>query len=359
MQDTQNKHSLRSYRVHISPELFRPSSAKSFYCFTRDVLAITFFSAALYYAIQYDQYVLAILISIINGNFFFALFVVGHDCGHESFSKSKTTNNIVGFFAHHFLLTPYWAWKKSHKKHHNYSGNINKDESIVPFSRNEAQEALGVSPNNVSSFRKVRAFNLFIFITGINFHLYTIYNPRTNASHFVPNRVFLRPSDDKWIYLGTAANIAWLGFLCTLAYVNFPLFLLGYLIPILLCYHLMGLVTLMQHHHSESSWYYDRDWDYVKGALNTFDYQYGRCNTLIRHWHHDIANYHVVHHLFSAIPHYNLKAATEELKQKGVLNSTPKKFSYSDYFKIIWHCNFVENKNDEDTRYSLKSFEEL
>lgn len=353
------QYSLKTIRKHINSTFFKPQMAKSFLYLIRDIGAVALISSATFFAVEFKQYLLAFVLAIINGNFFFALFVVGHDCGHGSFSRSKKVNNIVGFVTHHFLLTPYWAWKKSHAKHHRYSGNINKDESIVPFSQDEAQAALGVSPQNKSSFLKVRIFNLFIFITGINFHLYTVYNPRTKASHFWPNNAFLTPSDTKWILLGTFTTLITLGLLITLAYLNLPLFLLGYLLPILICYHLMGLVTLMQHHHVDSTWNYDNEWDYVTGALNTFDYRYGRLNSLIRHWHHNIANYHVVHHLFSSIPHYNLKSATEELANNDILSKPAKNFAYLDYIKIIWHCNFVDNHQDGQKNYKLKPFEDL
>lgn len=354
-----NRHLLQEMRKHIDSRFFRPSMAVSLFHMIRDIVAIVVISVGIYFALVHQQYLLALILSVINGNFFFALFVVGHDCGHGSFSSSKRVNNVVGFVAHHFLLTPYWAWKKSHERHHMYSGNLNKDESIVPFNRDEAQQALGVRAQDKKSFLKVRLFNLFIFLTGINFHLYTVYNPRTKASHFWPNRVFLSKKDDKWIYLGLVTTVVFLVLLVMFAWSDFWFFLLAYMVPIFICYHLMGMVTLMQHHDADSGWYYDEDWDYVSGALNTFDYRYGWLNPLIRHWHHDIAHYHVVHHLFSAIPHYHLKAVSERLAKEKILLNEPKSFSYWRYVKIIWSCNFVENKVDETERYKLKAFEEL
>lgn len=297
--------------------------------------------------------------AVLAGNLFFGLFVIGHDCGHGSFSQNKAVNHVIGFILHHFLLTPYWAWKKSHQRHHRYLGNIEKDESLVPFSRRDVNLLLGVRKKGRLTFIKVRLFNLITFLTGLNFHIYTIYNPRTKCSHFLPNSLFFSEQDSKWIYFGTIVSIMLLSLSLYLT-IQHPLeMLLLYWVPFIVCFHLMGLVTLMQHHDFDSKWYYSRDWNRVNGLLNTFDYRYGALNSVISRLHHNIGNFHFIHHLLPLVPHYNLEAATKKILKELQIEHRTKNFTYGKYIKIILFCNFVENKNAEQEVYALKSFEQL
>jgi hypothetical protein len=47
------------------------------------------------------------------------VWVLAHECGHQSFSDSEFANNVVGTICHSLLLVPYHSWRISHSKHHN------------------------------------------------------------------------------------------------------------------------------------------------------------------------------------------------------------------------------------------------
>ena len=72
---------------------------------------------------------------VAQGTMFWALFVIGHDCGHGSFSKHKWLNNLIGHITHTPILVPYHGWRISHRTHHANTGNIDTDESWYPISK--------------------------------------------------------------------------------------------------------------------------------------------------------------------------------------------------------------------------------
>lgn len=72
-----------------------------------------------------------------SGLFGMGLWVLGHECGHQSFSESKTFNNTVGWILHSSLGVPYHAWRITHSQHHASTGHMTRDQAFVPCTRSE------------------------------------------------------------------------------------------------------------------------------------------------------------------------------------------------------------------------------
>lgn len=73
--------------------------------------------------------------TFVQGLFGTGLWVLAHECGHQSFSPSKTLNDTVGWILHSSLLVPYFSWKISHGKHHKATGHMERDMVFVPKTR--------------------------------------------------------------------------------------------------------------------------------------------------------------------------------------------------------------------------------
>jgi omega-3 fatty acid desaturase (delta-15 desaturase) len=262
-----------------------------------------------------------------QGTLFWSLFVVGHDCGHGSFSKSKWLNNLIGHLSHIPILVPYHGWRISHRTHHANTGNIDTDESWYPVTESKY--------NEMAWYEKLFRF----YVPLISYPLYLFKrSPNREGSHFLPSSPLFRPSE-KWdIITSTTLWIAMVGFLGFLTYQFGWLFLLKfYLVPYVIFVIWLDLVTFLHHTEPGIPWYRDEDWYFLKGALSTIDRDYGFINPI----HHDIGT-HVAHHIFLNMPHYHLKTATEAIKPiLGDYYRVSNEPIWKSFIHSYWACHFV------------------
>ncbi|TYH51930.1 hypothetical protein ES332_D10G315500v1 [Gossypium tomentosum] len=240
---------------------------------------------------------------IAQGTMFWALFVLGHDCGHGSFSNNPALNSVAGHLLHSSILVPYHGWRISHRTHHQNHGHVENDESWHPLS-----EKIYKSLDN--------ATRLLRFTLPFPMLAYPIYlwsrSPGKKGSHFHPDSDLFVPNERKDIITSTACWTAMVGLLAYLSFAMGPMPLLKlYGIPYAIFVMWLDLVTYLHHHgHDEKlPWYRGKEWSYLRGGLTTLDRDYGWINNI----HHDIGT-HVIHHLFPQIPHYHLIEATEAAK---------------------------------------------
>ena len=128
----------------IPKHCFERSAAKGLYYVARDVVSL----ATVFYL--FNRFVtpenipstplragLWFVYTFVQGLFATGLWVLAHECGHQSFSSSKILNDTVGFFCHSSLLVPYFSWKISHGKHHKATGHMERDMVFVPQTKDE------------------------------------------------------------------------------------------------------------------------------------------------------------------------------------------------------------------------------
>lgn len=143
-------YTIKQIRDAIPAHCFERSGARGLAYVARDVasLAVTFYifhhyvtpeniSSTPIRAALWGVY------TFVQGLFGTGLWVLAHECGHQSFSPSKTFNDTVGWFCHSALLVPYFSWKISHGKHHKATGHLERDMVFVPKSREEYATRMG------------------------------------------------------------------------------------------------------------------------------------------------------------------------------------------------------------------------
>lgn len=82
-------------RKAIPAKCFKKDTFRSLSYLARDVVVVAGLAAG---ALAIKNPLLWPAYWAAQGTMFWALFVVGHDCGHGSFSDNKLVNNVVGKF---------------------------------------------------------------------------------------------------------------------------------------------------------------------------------------------------------------------------------------------------------------------
>lgn len=289
-------------RDAIPPHLWERDTRKSFAYLSRDVIAIAALAAgfALLTPSNAAQYLIWPIYWALQGSMFFALFNIGHDCGHNSFSADTRLNSIVGLIVHSFLLVPFHGFRVSHKIHHRNHAHPEKDESWKPLTR-EGFECSNIYTDLKLLFRK--CFPLFC----LSFPIYLCHP----VSHFDPRSRYFTPADAGPVTLSTYCVFIWASclFVSSIAF-GAPIVLNLFVAPYLVFSAWLSAVSYLHHHGARLPWYRGSEWNYLRGCLSTVDQDYGVFNSL----HHDIGT-HVVHHIFPQIPHYNLVEATACIKR--------------------------------------------
>ena len=287
---------LKDLRNAIPDRCFQPNTLRSLAYFFLDLGII----AALYALAAYlDSWLFFPIFWLAQGTMFWALFVVGHDCGHGSFSKYKWVNNLIGHLSHSPILVPYHGWRITHRHHHANTGNMDTDESWFPVSQSEY--------DNMDWPVKLMRFQLLL----LAYPLYLFVGTRgRNDSHFLPSNGLFKPSEKNDIITSTLCWSLMMVLLIGLGLQFGLVFLVKYYVmPYLVFVVWLDLVTYLHHTTPELPWYRDEDWFFLKGALSTIDHDYGFINNI----HHNIGT-HVAHHIFSNMPHYRLKEATAAIR---------------------------------------------
>ncbi|XP_006365800.1 delta(12) oleic acid desaturase FAD2-like [Solanum tuberosum] len=277
---------------------------------------------------------------IVQGCVCTALWVIAHECGHQSFSDYQWINDTIGFILHSSLLTPYFSWKYSHRRHHSNTNSLEHDENHVPKLEVKLKWYTKLYVNNPLGRLLLIAFTL---TAGLPLY-YTINiagRPYDRfASHFDPYSPIYNDRERLQIYISDVGVIAIIYLLYRVALTQGLTWVICiYGVPLVIVNGFIVLITLLHHTHASLPHYDSSEWSWLRGALATVDRDYGVLNKVFHH----IVDTHVLHHLFSSIPHYHAMEATKAIKP---LLGEYYQFDGTPFYKAIWRdfneCQYVE-----------------
>jgi omega-3 fatty acid desaturase (delta-15 desaturase) len=314
---------LSEIKVKLPAHCFRPTVRESMSYVAKDIIyvALTFFLMYQVEKLFPYGFLFFPIYWYIQGTLYTSFFVLGHDCGHGSFSSHPLLNDTVGTILHSWILAPYYTWKLTHNKHHKNTNNIDKDEIFYP------QRGVNYEPSLLD--------DILFWFPGIGwfYYLFFGYTPRT-INHFNP----LEPLFYK-NFVGVSLSLATYAGMCYLMYLyassfGFISLLCYHLIPVFIFASYMVIITMLHHTEIDVPWYADSEWNNVKGQLSTVDRHYGHVHSVI----HSIGT-HQIHHLFTKVPHYHLEEATTHFRKAFPdlvrVNEEPVLVSFSRMFKTF------------------------
>ena len=279
------------------------------------------------------------------------VWVLSHECGHQSFSESEFWNNFFGTIFHSALLVPYHSWRITHGKHHNNTGSCENDEVFAPSTRSDWTDDLRETP-----FAMI--WGIFLMLTVGWMPGYLVFNATgpakyrgKNANHFSPTAEFFTAKDYWLIVQSDAAFFAALSAVIYASYsFGFGTVCNYYLLPLTITNLYLVLITYLQHTATYLPHFRGKEWTFLRGALCTVDRSFG---VVLNHVFHHITDTHVCHHIFSKMPFYHAQEATEHIKKflgdYYIKDDTP---IATAVYRSFSQCQFVE---DEGTTVWFKN----
>ncbi len=312
---------LRDILRTLPREVFLKNRRKAWTTLVINVLAV----AAGYWAIAMVPWFLLPIAWIFTGTALTGFFVLGHDCGHRSFANRKWVNNWVGHLMMLPLIYPFQSWRILHNHHHKHTNKVEIDNAWHPF-KPEFYDSL----DNFKQWGYRRLRGKFWWLASI--------------VHWAGLHFDWRPFEGKqrsqvrfsalFVLVGAAIGFPLLiGTLGVWGFVKF------WLLPWLVYHFWMSTFTLVHHTAPHIPFASENEWSEAQAQLaGTVHCDYP---AWVEFLCHDI-NVHVPHHLSTAIPSYNLRAAHRILKEKWGDYLTECRFSWSLMQDITEKCHLYD-----------------
>lgn len=284
---------LRDVIKTIPKECFEKSARKAW-----QKVALSVVMAALgYVAIALSPWFLLPFAWFFAGTALTGWFVIGHDCGHRSFAKSRWVNNLVGHIAFLPLIYPFHPWRLLHDHHHRHTNKQEVDNAWHPWYVESFQDQ---SKFVQASYRLMRG-RLWWLASVVHWA----------GIHFDLNNFADRDKGKAKLSIAVVVLFAAIVFPTMIATLGIWGWVKFWLMPWLGYHFWMSTFTLVHHTAPDIQFRPVDTWNEVESQLaGTVHCDYPKWIEVLCH---DI-NVHVPHHISTGIPSYNLRMAHRSLK---------------------------------------------
>lgn len=280
----------------------------------------------MYFSLDWSIFI-TIGLGVINAFFLVRIFIIQHDCGHQSFMKSKRWNNVVGYACSVFSGLPYKYWARVHNFHHAHSGVL------------ETIDIGDIPTLTVREFKKLSSWGRLKYKTWRNPFITFVIAPAyyIGLSNRLP--LFRFKNWRKEIWNQFKNNVLIVGVYILLAYlVGWQRFLFVQLFLVFVFGIIAFWFFYIQHQHEHSYKQWQDNWNYVVSAIRGSSYY-----KLPKMWQWMTGNIgiHHIHHLSSLIPNYNLEKC---MKENTILNKHVTVVTFWESLKMMSHKLWDEER---------------
>lgn len=242
---------------------------------------------------------LTIGLAVVNAFFLVRIFIIQHDCGHQSFSASRQANNFIGAAASFLTFIPYKYWAKNHNYHHGHNGILDEHRDIGDINT--------LTVNEFRALNRFQKWKYMLFRSGpvlflIGPMVYIFYNNRLPLIRLKgwesANRALLW--NDFFLVAIHGTLVYFLGWEALLL-VHLPILVAFGTIAIWFFY--------VQHQHEHTYKSVKKNWDFLRASIQGSSYYK---LPRVFHWLSGNIGYHHIHHLNSLVPNYELARCHHE-----------------------------------------------
>jgi omega-6 fatty acid desaturase (delta-12 desaturase) len=279
--------------------------------------------------------------SLLAGVAIGVLFVLGHDCGHNSLTASRQLNNVLGHLTLLPALHPYSLWVLVHNlTHHRWANLSPKDYVWTPLS---PQEYAALPAWRRAVYRLYRSpVGQFVYYF-LDFWLRRMIFPTKQELRgryrleYVLDWLLVVVTFAVWVaVLVVGAPRGWFGEPKPV----WNAILFGLVIPQGVWNSLMSMVIYLHHTHPELRWYNDEAyWAKSVAQADTAVHVIfpGPVNRIF-HWIME----HNAHHARPGIPLYNLPAAQRHLEDDPSHKVIVLRWTVREHLAIIRRCKLYD-----------------
>lgn len=238
---------------------------------------------------------LTLALIIPASGFLVRIFIIFHDCCHQSFFKGKKANEIVGTITGILTFFPFGQWKNEHSVHHATSGNLSRRGTGDIWTLTVKEYA------DLSAWKRLgyRLYRNPLVLFGLGPIFLFVFEYRWNRKG-AKRKERLSTYFTNIMIVGLVALLGWLlGWKEVLLIQGAILYLAG----------AAGIwLFYVQHQFEDTYFEYENEWDYIHAALQGSSF-YKLPKWL--QWLTGNIGYHHIHHLVPQAPNYYLERIHE------------------------------------------------